>query len=129
MLIASNASKAKAQDPNPLTTNMDRVYETLSNIPIETSDWRYGDLQENYLDNWQREIYKTVIIYVSEITEYDTPSMYYQSISAGDASSIKLVASKFNNVDDQNHCLEHELGHAAFMGSINVPGWLVYLAN
>ena len=116
-------------DQESFSKNRDRVWETVSNLPIDDSDWRYDDLRKNYLDNWQREIYRTIITYVGEITDYDTPSMYYLTIPEGDPSRIELDASKFTQADDQNHCVEHELGHAAFMGYINVPGWLIYLAN
>ena len=109
--------------------NRDRVWETLSNLPIEKSDWRFDDLRKNYLDNWQKEIYRTKIYFVSEIKDYNTPAIYYLPESEGDTARIELIASKFTVVDDQNRCVEHELTHAAFKGNMNVPGWLAYLGN
>lgn len=109
--------------------NRDRVWETLSNLPLEKSDWRYDDLRKNFLGNWQREIFRTIITYTSSIKDYDTPSMYYLTIPEGEPSRIELDSSKFTLADDINHCVEHELGHAAFKGNMNVPGWLLYLGN
>jgi len=113
------------------STNRERVWETLSNLPIERSDWRYEDLRKNYLKNWKTEIFGTAIIYVSQITDtyIETPSMYYATTPEGNPSRIELDSSKFTVLDDQNHCVEHELGHAAFQGVVNVPGWLLYLGD
>ena len=111
--------------------NRERVWETLSNLPIERSDWRYDDLRKDYLNKWQMEIFGTSIFYVSPITDsyMKTPSMYYAPTPEGYPSRIELDSSKFTIIDDQNHCVEHELGHAAFLGVSNVPGWLLYLGD
>lgn len=111
--------------------NRERVWETLSNLPIERSDWRYNDLRKDYLNKWQKEIFGTAIFYVSNITDsyVETPSMYYSTSPDGYPPRIELDSSKFTVTDDQNHCVEHELGHAAFLGVSNVPGWLMYLGD
>ena len=113
------------------SSNRERVWETLSNLPIEKSDWRYEDLRKNYLKKWQTEIFRTPIVYVNKITEpnTETPSMYYNATPDGMDSRIELDSSKFTPIDDQNRCVEHELGHAAFLGHLNVPGWLLYLGD
>jgi hypothetical protein len=116
-------------DHESFSVNRVRVWETLSNLPLEKSDWRYDDLRKNFLENWQREIFRTIITYTSGIEDYDTPSMYYLSIAEGEPSRIELDSLKFTLADDINHCVEHELGHAAFKGNMNVPGWLLYLGN
>jgi hypothetical protein len=117
--------------PESFSTNRDRVWETLSNLPIEKSDWRYDDLKKNYLEKWKTEIFGTAIMYVSSITEayIETPSMYYATTPEGVPSRIELDSSKFTLTDDLHHCVEHELGHAAFLGVLNVPGWLLYLGD
>lgn len=116
-------------NPEPFSINRERVWETLSNLPIEKSDWRYDDLRKNFLQNWQKEIFGTPIIYVDTITDAETPSMYYVNSGEGEPSRIELDSSKFTLIDDQSHCVEHELGHAAFLGNSNVPGWLLYLGD
>lgn len=111
--------------------NRERVWETLSNLPVERSDWRYKDLRENFLHKWRTEIFGTPIMYVSRITDFqiETPSMYYAATPEGDPSRIELDSSKFTDIDDEQHCVEHELGHAAFLGMANMPGWLLYLGD
>lgn len=118
-------------DQESFSVNREKVWETLSNLPIDKSDWRYEDLRKNYLGKWQKEIFGTTIIYVSSITDshIETPSMYYTTTPEGRPSRIELDSSKFTQIDDQNHCLDHELGHAALMGIVNVPGWLMYLGD
>lgn len=107
--------------PDSFLRNRQRVWEILSNLPIEKTDWRHDDLKD-YLINWEKELFKTPIGYVNSIRDYDTPSMYYS-----DPSRIELDSSKFTAADDVNHCVEHELSHAAFMGNLNVPSWLLWL--
>lgn len=118
-------------DPGSFSSNRVRVWETLSNLPIESGDWRHADLKKNYLDKWQKEIFGTSIFYVNSISDsyIETPSMYYAPSPEGGPSRIELDSSRFTHLDDLDHCLEHELGHAAFLGVSNVPGWLLYLGD
>ena len=106
--------KMNLVEPESFSSNRQRVWETLANLPIEKSDWRYADLKNNFLGKWQKEIFGTSIFYVSSITDsyIETPSMYYAPTPEGNPPRI-----------------EHELGHAAFLGVSNMPGWLLYLGD
>ena len=123
--------KMNLVEPESFSSNRQRVWETLANLPIEKSDWRYADLKNNFLGKWQKEIFGTSIFYVSSITDsyIETPSMYYAPTPEGNPSRIELDSSKFTHLDDLDHCVEHELGHAAFLGVSNMPGWLLYLGD